>query len=374
MWAEKLPNGKFKFVERFTNPMTLKDHRVSVTLDKNTASTRKQAQAALDAKIERKLKDITLAVKNPNLRLSELVEMYRKNQAATKKPSTYKRNYYACESLMHILGPDTVVSRLSAGYINEKFIALGEAVGTTNERITRLKALLRWGYKNDLIEDVSWLDKLEKEEDVVKKAKLEEKYLEASELKILLDNMEQPKWRFLAEFTALSGLRIGEAIALNDEDVDLKEQTIIVSKNRDPINKITGYPKTGTSNREIFMQDELRALCYRIKMFMKREQVACGYRTPLFLSDVNGDYLNYYSYNCYLKDVAQRVLDKKIEVTSHIMRHTHVALLAEQGVPLDLISRRLGHANSKITREIYSHVTKKRREQDNQRIKEVKIL
>lgn len=56
------------------------------------------------------------------------------------------------------------------------------------------------------------------------------------------------------------------------------------------------------------------------------------------------------------------------------MRHTHVALMAEQGVPLDVISRRLGHANSQITREIYFHVTKKLKEQDQQRIKAVKIL
>ena len=56
------------------------------------------------------------------------------------------------------------------------------------------------------------------------------------------------------------------------------------------------------------------------------------------------------------------------------MRHTHVALMAEQGVDFETISRRLGHANSKITREIYSHVTKKVREQDNQKIKNVQLL
>lgn len=56
------------------------------------------------------------------------------------------------------------------------------------------------------------------------------------------------------------------------------------------------------------------------------------------------------------------------------MRHTHVALMAEQGVSLEVISRRLGHSNSKITREIYHHVTKKMQEKDNQQIKDIKIL
>lgn len=374
MWVEQLENGKVKFVERYTNPMTLNDHRVSVTMDRDTTRTRKQAQAALSAKIDKKLADITLTVKKPGIRLSELVELYRKSQSATVKSATYTRNYYACESLMRILGANTIVSFLSAGYVNEKFTLLEEDIGTTNERITRLKALIRWGFKNDLIDDISWLNKLEKGKDTKKKEKLEEKYLEADELNILLKNMGIAKWRFLAEFTALSGLRIGEAIALNDADVSTKTRKIVVDKNRDSVNKVTGYPKNSTSNREVYMQDELYALCVKIKAFMRRERIARGYISPLFISDEHGDYLNYYSYNSYLKDVARRVLNKKIEITTHVMRHTHTALMAEQEVPLEVISRRLGHANSKVTREIYFHVTKKMKERDNQRIKSVKLL
>lgn len=374
MWSEKQPNGKVKFVERYTNPLTLRKQRASVTMDKDTAHTRKLAQAALDEQIKQKLANITSTVKIDNLRLSELIALYRKSQYSTRKASTYKRNYHACNSLMNILGSDTIVARLNAGYVKEKLTALNEPVGTTNERITRLKALIRWGYENDLIEDKSWLEKLKKEPDENKRIKLEEKYLESDELKLLLDNMAVPKWKILAELTALSDMRIGEAIALEDDDVDLHKRTIYISKNRDSVNKITTYPKTHKSNREIYIQDELYALCKKIKLFMKRERFACGYRSPLFLSDINGDYLSYYAYNKYLKETASKVLTKSVAVTTHFMRHTHVALMAEQGVDFETISRRLGHANSKITREIYSHVTKKVREQDNQKIKNVQLL
>jgi integrase len=107
---------------------------------------------------------------------------------------------------------------------------------------------------------------------------------------------------------------------------------------------------------------------------MKQERFACGYNSDLFISDICGNYLNYYSYNKYLGEVSERVLEKPIKITSHVMRHTHVALMAEQGVSLEVISRRLGHSNSKITREIYHHVTKKMQEKDNQQIKDIKIL
>ena len=55
MWSEKLPNGKVRFVERYEDPMTEKIHKVSITMDKDTASTRKLAQAYLNDKIEAKL-------------------------------------------------------------------------------------------------------------------------------------------------------------------------------------------------------------------------------------------------------------------------------------------------------------------------------
>ena len=46
----------------------------------------------------------------------------------------------------------------------------------------------------------------------------------------------------------------------------------------------------------------------------------------------------------------------------------------EQGVSIDTISRRLGHADSQITRQIYLHVTKKLREKENEQIKGLKII
>lgn len=374
MWAEQLPNGKVKFIERYTDPMTLKEHRVSVRLSKNTASTRKQAQATLDDKIAQKIAASAASVQKDRLRLRELVDLYRTSQNNSRRASTCARNYYACNSLMKILGEDILVEKLTAGYVNKKLQDQHESVGTTNERITRLKALIRWGYKNDYIEDIRWLDKLEKEEDKEKKIKLEEKYLEAHELKLLVANLPVQKWAYLSEFTALSGLRIGEALALFDSDVDLKNRTIYVTKNYDTKNNETGYPKTSASNREVYIQDELYILCRRIRASMNQERMLTGIRTNLFFSDVSGNHLNYFSYNKCLKETAKKVLTKNINITTHVMRHTHVALMAEQGIALDVISRRLGHSDSKITRQIYFHVTQKMKERDNQLIKEIHIL
>ena len=54
MWSEKVATG-YKFVERYRDPLTGKDRRVSVTMEKDTRQTRKIAQGALDAKIQEAL-------------------------------------------------------------------------------------------------------------------------------------------------------------------------------------------------------------------------------------------------------------------------------------------------------------------------------
>ena len=372
MWSEKLPSGKVRYVERYTDPMTGKQCKVSVTMDKDTASARKQAQTALTDKINAKIDKSLLQTKKGDLKLSELVELYRKDQNLSVTKSTYIRNFHATNTIMQLLGESTLVSKLNAGYVKEKFLQNGETPGKYNERLTRFKALIRWGYQNDYVSDIRYLDKLKPLPNKEKKEKLQEKFLEASELKTLLDAMTVPQWRYLSELTALSGLRCGEALALEMNDVDFDSKIITVNKTYDCINKIVTSPKTISSNREVYMQPELEALCKDIRLYTLAGKLKYGYKTNLFMCDVNGEHLEYYAYNKYLGEVSKRVLGKKI--TTHVMRHTHVSLMAEAGVPLEAITRRVGHENSDITRKIYLHITEKQKERDAEIIKAVKIL
>jgi integrase len=60
--------------------------------------------------------------------------------------------------------------------------------------------------------------------------------------------------------------------------------------------------------------------------------------------------------------------------TPHCLRHTHASLLFADGVSIDTISRRLGHENSKITREIYLHIIEKVKEKDREILSTKRIL
>ena len=372
MWVENLPNGKIRYVERYTNPLTLKSDKVSVTMDKDTKANQKKAQIGLQAKIKEKLDELSSGLKNENITLSQLYRLYFEYLDASVKKSTYARNVTAANGMMRILGKNIVVSNLTAAYVKQRLKEQNEKPGTTNERIKRFKAMIRWAYEEELLEDTRWLDKLKPSKDEEKRKKLEDKFLESDELLLLLKNLKNEKWKFLAELTALSGMRAGEAIALKNSDVDFENRIIRVTKTYDHVHKIVTPPKTGDTDREIYMQDQLLTLCKRIKTYMAKEQVLSGYRTDLFISQEGGGYLGYAAYNKQLKTTSMKVLGR--EVTTHYMRHTHVALFAEQGVSLDVISRRLGHSDSKITRRIYFHVTKKLKDKDNLAVKDVKVM
>lgn len=372
MWCEPLSNGRVRYVERFKDPLSDKEYKISVTMDKDTNSNRKQAQLALQDKFSKKLDKLMSSAKKENLTLAELVTLYLEYLDTAVKKSTYERNKTAAFSMMRILGKDTLVDRLTAAYVKKKLVEQKEKPGRTNERIKRFKAMIRWAYDNEYTPDIRWLDKLKPYKDEEKKRKLEDKYLESFELALLLENIRIEKWRYLTELTALSGMRCGEAIALEDSDVDFENRIIKVTKTYDYRNKIVTSPKTEDSDREVYMQDELYSLCKKIKLFMTKERLLSGYRSNLFMSDLNGGYLGYAAFNKHLKVVSSEVLG--FEVTTHYMRHTHVALLAEQGVALDVISRRLGHSDSNITKHIYFHVTERLKERDNAQLKNVKIL
>ncbi|MCT2871875.1 integrase [Limosilactobacillus fermentum] len=60
--------------------------------------------------------------------------------------------------------------------------------------------------------------------------------------------------------------------------------------------------------------------------------------------------------NTFLRTAAKRLEINK-PVSSHIFRHTHISKLAALGVPMYVIQQRVGHSNSRVTQEIYTHVT-----------------
>ena len=370
MWIEETPNGKYKFCERYTDFVTGKKKRVSVTMDKNTPKNRKLAIEMLNKKI-----NTALPATQKELTLEELVEKYRAYQKQTVKLSTYNRNCTVTNSFMKLLGKDSLVNNFTAAFINDKFLSSGREPGTLNEFLTRFKALIRWGYNNDYIKDISYLNKLTRFKDVSQREKIADKYMEPEEVTKLLKYIESTKeyhWHYFTQFLLLSGLRVGEAIALTLDDVDMNNRLIHVTKTYDPNAKIITSPKTAQSYRDVYIQDDLYYLLERAKIFYREQKILHDKNNNYFFVSKNGNIVHYASFSKYIRHASFVSIGRHIKV--HSLRHTHASLLLAEGINIDTISRRLGHENSKVTKEIYLHVTEKLKLKDNESIRNISLF
>jgi len=366
MYTEKTKDGRVKYLERYLDPLTGKYRRVSIVMDKDNRPNRKIAEVLLREKAEK-----SLVSSSREYSLRDLIELYYQSQLKEKAVSTAIRNRGVLTRLLPVLGADVLVSRLTAGYINEKLLTSEKPPVTLNEQLKRIKAFLRWAYENDYVQDISYLGKLRNYKEPPHKAKIQDKYLEKDELRAVVAAMDAyPVWQLLTKLLAYSGLRFGEACALLKSDIDFSSLSIHVTKTYDSNNEIVSPAKSFDSVRDVHMQPELEEVCRQINTQMLRRRLACGIGdVDLFLFGEDGEHIEYYAFNKYLKGKCKAITGKVI--TPHALRHTHASLLYEAGFTIDEVARRLGHADSRITREIYTHVTKKLREKDNERLDRV---
>ncbi len=197
-----------------------------------------------------------------------------------------------------------------------------------------------------------------------------------------------------AVFTAVSiGLRRGEVMGLTWKDVDFTTGILYVRQTRVMgENEIeTGLPKTKNSRREIQLPPSLIAALQDHRQAQLAEQAHAGSawkKTGAVFATELGDW----THPDNLKRAVQTILKwsnpailKREEgkpwvwkgvpreqraalmaavqvgsalpdISPHDLRHTYATLALRRGVPIEVVSRNLGHASISITWDIYRHV------------------
>ena len=156
----------------------------------------------------------------------------------------------------------------------------------------------------------------------------------------------------------LTGLRIAEVCGLRWSDIDFEKKVIHVKRNRLYTKEFGIYekaPKTATSLRDVPMPDALisdliiymdwfRLADERFDERLDEYYLAVNvYRLPVFPHSV-GQYLKRYEQEWKMK-----------KVTCHGLRHTYCSLLLAQNVPIQTVSKYMGHSDSTVTLKVYSH-------------------
>ncbi len=159
------------------------------------------------------------------------------------------------------------------------------------------------------------------------------------------------RWRVLVYFLVATGVRIAEAAALRWSNVDLEAATARITHARKVDGRI-GAPKTLTSIRTITLGTGISEMLRDLKMDAAPDDFVFGRGKQAMAPEG-------FSRRAWkpmmqlagLTDAEGRSLWGR-----HDCRHYHASLLIREGVPVQQVSERLGHANTTVTLKVYAHL------------------
>jgi len=190
----------------------------------------------------------------------------------------------------------------------------------------------------------------------------ERRFYSADQVRMLLPVLTEPCASVVA-VAVLTGLRIGEILALRWKRIDLLGATLEVAENYSSGEFVS--PKTKSSRRVIPISSELRRVleehCARTNSKSPEELV---FQTPKGtpLSDKN-------LYNRELAPACDRIGQPRI--SWHSFRHTHATLLHANGESLKTAQALLGHSDLETTLNTYTHTVSDSQRKAVERVAEV---
>lgn len=238
-------------------------------------------------------------------------------------------------------------------WVNE--FSINRKPSTVREHFNRIKMPIRSAFSDGLIRhDPTFNIRLPKS------SKSEEKirYLEKDEMDLLLSDLESndltPK-KFAIYISLLSGLRLGEVMALTYKDINTRTDELTVSKSKKELAPFSyGKPKTESSYRTIVMP---KRFFTQLKRFKKENPKADEH----FIGESTTQGMINYELS---------KLTKRLDITPitfHALRHTHASFLINEGIDIAYVSSRLGHANISMTEQVYFHLLSHKKESEQER-------
>ena len=227
----------------------------------------------------------------------------------------------------------------------------GKAHATVVKVYTILNSLFKMAYLSDMIAR-NPMDKVERpkpRKDEIK-PQTAQAYT-AQEVRDILTALEgEPlKWRAFIHLLIDTGVRRGEALAVQWEDIDFQENTILICRNLcyTPDKGIyLDTPKNGRCRMVDVGEDTLQLL----KQI--REQQGAGGKY-IFTQDNSLDPMHPTSPTHYFRQFSKRNGIKDFH--PHKLRHTFASVAITAGADVVSVSETLGHSDTAVTLRMYTH-------------------
>ncbi|MBD1371250.1 site-specific integrase [Hazenella sp. IB182357] len=182
---------------------------------------------------------------------------------------------------------------------------------------------------------------------------------EIEEVKQFLTHSKDDRLYIAFVFAITTGLRRGEILGLRWKDINMETNTASIRKNLVLVKgkPTLQEPKTNGSVRLITLPSMIMQVLKDHKKVQNQEKsqageayqdngliIATSFGTPVDPTNLVRSF--------------KRILKASDlpNIRFHDLRHTHATLMLKQGEHPKIVSERLGHSNTRITMDIYSHV------------------
>ena len=154
-----------------------------------------------------------------------------------------------------------------------------------------------------------------------------------------------------------TGMRIGEIFALRWDNIDLDNRIIHVKENiseakdeEGRVHIIQDTPKTVNSVGDIDISETLCKILSEIRAFASPDN-------GIVFSTKAGTYIAPSNFGRVWRKLLKNLgMDGKYKI--HEFRHTHATMLIAKGINIVSVSKRLGHASTQTTLNVYAHPMK----------------
>lgn len=172
--------------------------------------------------------------------------------------------------------------------------------------------------------------------------------------------------RVLLNLAVYTGARKGELLALQWSDIDLEKATVSITKAVSMVNgkQFVKEPKTKTSVRKVSIPTVMIAKLKKLKVQQAEYRMKVGSywqgENWVFTQD-NGKLMSLSTPYQALQRIINRYNEDKPEseklpmIPFHGLRHTAATLLVSSGTNVKTVADRLGHADTRMTLNVYSH-------------------
>ena len=197
-----------------------------------------------------------------------------------------------------------------------------------------------------------------------KAKKPKRKYYDDDQCKILLENLEQLdeeqiKYKTAIILTVFTGVRLGELMGLEWNDIDFRNGIVSINRSSQYLadtGVFTKVPKTESSIREVAIPDFVISLLEEYKLWYDEQKSLYGElwidSNRLFVQ-ADGKPMHPSTISkWFVKFIRQIGLPV---INFHGLRHTNATLLIAQNIDVAVVAARLGHAQITTTFNFYVH-------------------